>query len=96
MVLIILENQMKILNLIFQDPVTGKAEQTFRTPYTLQHKIGGLVQVSSQLERLKHKRLFHLFSALWNEIFRLLCSEQLQKTRILPNIQSFTTLHVII
>ena len=81
---------------MIQDPVTGKAEQTFRTPYTLQHKIGGLVQVSSKLERLKHKRLFHLFSALWNEIFRLLCSEQLQKTRILPNIQSFTTLHVII
>ena len=35
---------------MIQDPVTGKAEQTFRTPYTLQHKIGGLVQVSSPLK----------------------------------------------
>ena len=34
---------------MIQDPVTGKAEQTFRTPYTLQHKIGGLVQVSPLL-----------------------------------------------
>ena len=38
---------------MIQNPVTGKAEQTFRTPYTLQHKIGGLVQVSSPLKRLK-------------------------------------------
>ena len=35
------------------------------------------------------------FSGLWNEIFWMLCNEQLQKARGVPNVQSYTTLHVI-
>ena len=39
-------NEKKLCKIIMlQDSVSGKTNQTFRTPYTTQHKIGGAVPV---------------------------------------------------
>ena len=38
-----------------KDPATGMLNQTFRTPYTTQHKIGGVIPVN-QLEKLEAAR----------------------------------------
>ena len=38
-----------------KDPATGMLNQTFRTPYTTQHKIGGVIPVI-QLEKLEAAR----------------------------------------
>ena len=45
---------------VIQDPATGMSNQTFRTPYTAQHKIGGFVPV-------RISRWF-IYSIFWAQI----------------------------
>ena len=46
------EEYKKMSKIYIQDPKSGILDQTFRTPYTLQHRIGGFVPVRFLFEGL--------------------------------------------
>ena len=58
------QSRLRQKGFFFQNPITRASEQSFKTPYTLQHKIGGKIPVCSDIYLLKILVLLKYFRTL--------------------------------